>query len=135
AFHAHYAGLVEELTDLCGSPVAAEVGVDEAFLRAASNPDFEQIGRQREWLLVVARNHVMRKPFRRDDLDPASASALPRFERPTIDAALKRARRGHRRHRKVTAAAAAAAVLTIAGAAVMTAPTIADWRTAGTSEG
>jgi hypothetical protein len=136
AFDSHYAGLVEELTELCGSPVAAEAGVDEAFLRAASNPEeFEQIGRQREWLLVSARNHVMRKPFRRDHLDPASTSSLARFERPSLDAALDRARRAHRKHLMTTAAAAATAALMIAGAVVMTAPTVAEWQSAGASAG
>lgn len=111
AFEAHYADLVEELTPVLGNEAIATQAVDEAFRRAAALPDFEEYGRPREWLHVMARNHVVRKPFRREDLDDATwERSSGGFERPTLAASLERARAARRRERVRVLGLGAAAV-------------------------
>ncbi len=111
AFEAHYADLVEELTPTLGNESIATQAVDEAFRRAAALPDFQEYGRPREWLLVMARNHVVRKPFRRDDLDDATwERSSGGFERPTLAASLGRARAARRREQLRVIGLGAAAV-------------------------
>ena len=98
AFEAHYADLVEELTPVLGNESIATQAVDEAFRQAAALSDFEEYGRPHEWLLVMARNHVVRKPFRRHDLeDETWERSSGGFERPTLSASLDRARAARRR--------------------------------------
>jgi hypothetical protein len=111
AFEAHYADLVEELTPVCGNEAIATQAVDEAFRRAAALPDFAEYGRPREWLAVMARNHVVRKPFRREDLEDSSwERSFGSFERPTLAASLERARAARRKELARAAGLGAAAV-------------------------
>ena len=127
AYDRFYVELVGELSAVCGSSGAAEAAVDEAFRRAAGMPDFAEIGRVQDWLRVTARNQVVRRPFRRDDLDGGAGAPAPaRFERPSLAGSLSRARRAHRaalvRRTGVYAAGAVVAV-----AAVFAATAISPW--------
>jgi hypothetical protein len=111
AFEAHYADLVEELTPVGGNEAIATQAVDEAFRRAAALPDFAEYGRPREWLAVMARNHLVRKPFRREDLEDSSwERSFGGFERPTLAASLERARAARRKELVRGAGLGAAAV-------------------------
>jgi hypothetical protein len=111
AFEAHYADLVEELTPVCGNEGIATQAVDEAFRRAAALPDFAEYGRPREWLAVMARNHLVRRPFRREDLEDSSwERSFGGFERPTLGASLERARAARRKEQARAIGLGAAAV-------------------------
>lgn len=127
AFDRYHAELVGELTAICGSAGAAEAAVDEAFRRAAALPDFAEIGRPLDWLRVTARNQVVRRSFRRDDLDgsrglPAAAS----FERPSLSGSLSRAARAHRRHMARRVGLGAAGTV-LAFVALFAATSVSPW--------
>ncbi|CAN7542497.1 hypothetical protein LJR027_003672 [Terrabacter sp. LjRoot27] len=127
AFDRHYADLVAELTALSGSTGTAEAAVDEAFRRAAAMPDFAEVGRAHDWLRVTARNQVVRRSFRHDDLDGLPATpAAAHFERPSLAGSLARARRAHRAD-LVRRAALGAAGTALAVTAVVAVAGLSPW--------
>lgn len=123
AFAEFYQGLVTDLTQVCGGRSGAERAAREAFRRAARTPDFEQIGRPREWLERVARNVVLRRSFQSEclagtDWPSGGRSWLAEdFRLPHLDHVLAEGRRAHRQ-RLALAAAAVLGIVVLVGTLV-----------------
>lgn len=132
AFDEYYDGLVTQLATMCGDRASAVRAAREAFRQAKAKSEFEEIGWPREWLLHMARNHLLRREFHTDSLVddglvPAQAASMNDFRRPSLDRVLSEARRARLKRLGALAVIGAAVIAVLAGALLI------GWRWAATT--